>query len=150
MNCQKRLYGYGIHCIYPHFPFFLHIHLYNLWRKNIKSYYTLGGENIQLENAELLGSYSYYQASTMQKGITITKPYKLVICMVASQNPHDGADTYSSISVNSSSKVISKRGINNGGKNQGASYAIIINPNIGDTITAYGFATMGACFIGIN
>lgn len=115
-----------------------------------KSYYTLGGENIQLENAELLGSYSYYQASTMQKGITITKPYKLVICMVASQNPHDGADTYSSISVNSSSKVISKRGINNGGKNQGASYAIIINPNIGDTITAYGFATMGACFIGIN
>lgn len=70
--------------------------------------------------------------------------------MVASQNPHDGAGTYSSISVNSSSQVICKSGINNGGNNQGASYAIIINPNIGDTITAYGFATMGACFIGIN
>lgn len=132
-------------CGFPHKPNRDH---QQLWCN--KSYYTLGGENIQLENAELLGSYCDYRASTMQKGITITKPYKLVMCMVASQNPHDGASTYSSISVNSSSQVISKSGINNGGKNQGASYAIIINPNIGDTITAYGFATMGACFVGVN
>lgn len=106
--------------------------------------------DIQLNNAELIGSYCDYKASTMTRNFKIAKPYKLVICLVASKNPHDNMQTYSSITVNSNSQIIGKSGINNGGQNQGASYAIIINPNIGDTIIAKGTSTMGVCVIGIN
>ena len=106
--------------------------------------------DIQLNNAELIGSYCDYNASTMTRNFKIAKPYKLVICLVASKNPHDSMQTYSSITVNSNSQIIGKSGINNGGQNQGASYAIIIIPNIGDTIIAKGTATMGVCVIGIN